>query len=135
MPESGIVLRGVIAVLCLIGLYASYFMFRKFVKARRGGLDEPSVVTSPRAKIGRVPNATIGLIYYSLMLVLTPFLTRAHPLAVIGALVAAFAAAISSFYLAHSLLFVTRMPCRYCWTGHVVNWSLLALLIFIYTSR
>jgi hypothetical protein len=27
------------------------------------------------------------------------------------------------------LLFITRMPCAFCWTGHAVNWSLLALLI------
>jgi hypothetical protein len=30
--------------------------------------------------------------------------------------------------LAYSLLFVTRMPCVYCWTSHVVNWALAVAL-------
>ena len=39
-----------------------------------------------------------------------------------------FAAAAFSAYLAYSLLVVTRMSCTYCWTGHVVNWSLIVLV-------
>jgi uncharacterized membrane protein len=44
-------------------------------------------------------------------------------------LAAAAGAAAFSAYLAYSLLFVTRMPCVYCWTGHVVNWSLVLLAV------
>jgi uncharacterized membrane protein len=45
-----------------------------------------------------------------------------------AALAAAAAAAAFSAYLAYSLLFVTRMPCVYCWTSHVVNFSLILLV-------
>ena len=124
-------LRVSIVALCLSGLYASFFMLRKYLRAQRGELDEPSVVTSPRARVTRVPNAFIGLVYYSLLLALTPFLSGAHPLAVHAAFIAGAMAAIASVYLAYSLLFVTRMPCVYCWTGHVVNWTLLVLLIWL----
>ena len=47
----------------------------------------------------------------------------------LAALGASLFAAGFSLYLAYSLLFVTRMPCLYCWTSHAVNW-LLPLLIF-----
>ena len=130
MPEE-LVVRACIVALCLIGLYVSFFMLRKYVRAQRGQLDEPSVVSSPRARITRVPNAFVGLVYYSLLLALTPFLTWAYPLAVHAALAAGLVAALASIYLAYSLLFVTRMPCGYCWTGHVVNWTLLALLVWL----
>jgi len=129
-----LVLRAAIAILCLAGLYVSSFMLRKYVRAQRGHLDEPSVVTTPRAKMVRVPNALIGLVYYGFMLLLTPFLSRAYPVTIYAALIAALGAAVSSLYLAYSLLFVTRMPCRFCWTGHVINWSLLGLVIAIARS-
>jgi uncharacterized membrane protein len=127
-------LRAGIVILCLVGLYVSFFMLRKYIRAQRGQLDEPSVVSSPRAKIARVPNAMIGLVYYAFMLLLTPFLSHNDPVVVDAALIAALAATVSSLYLAYSLLFVTRMPCRYCWTGHVINWSLLGLVIAIARS-
>jgi uncharacterized membrane protein len=38
--------------------------------------------------------------------------------------VAALMAAGVSVVLAYSLLFVTKMPCVYCWTSHAVNWML-----------
>ena len=129
MSQFQLTLRVGIITLCVLGLYVSYFMLRKYVMAARGELEGPSVVMSPRAKLGRVPNAQSGLFYYSLMLVLTPFLSPAHPLVMYAALAGAVAASLTSLYLAYSLLFVTRMSCVYCWVGHAVNWSLLALLI------
>lgn len=129
MPQYQLALRIGIITLCVVGLYVSYFMLRKYVMAARGELEGPSVVMSPRAKLGRVPNAQSGLLYYSLMLAVTPFLSPAHPLVMYAALAGAVAASLTSLYLAYSLLFVTRMSCGYCWVGHAVNWSLLALMI------
>ena len=48
----------------------------------------------------------------------------------IGGMTAGLLAAAMSLYLAYSLLFVTRMPCPYCWTSHVANWA-LAVLVFL----
>jgi uncharacterized membrane protein len=123
-----LLLPAVISALCLVGLYAAIFMQRKAVRFARGEMDEPSVVSQPRARIiGGVPNSAFGIAYYALLLVAAWLL---HVPAVYYATLAAAAAAAGlSFYLAYSLLFVTRMPCRFCWTGHVVNWSLLVVLI------
>ncbi len=112
-----------ITVLCGVGLYAALFMLRKSVKAGRGELREPSVVQTPRARLlGRIPNALLGAVYYPAFGVAVWFADR--PWEILTLLtICAFAAAVSSV-LGYSLLFVTRMPCLYCWTSHAINWSL-----------
>lgn len=121
------IVRILVSLLCVVGLYVSSFMLRKLARGEQGRLSEPSVVMSPRAKAGGVPNALIGLLYYGLLLALTPFLQFPHVWAI--ALAASTVAAAFSAYLAYSLLFVTRLPCAYCWAGHVVNWALLAVFV------
>ena len=122
-------LRMVITVLCGVGLYASIFMLAKARRAERGELTEPSVVQTPRARLfGGIPNAAFGVVYYPALAVGIWAASTPHE---IGALLllAAIAAG-TSIRLAYSLLYVTRMPCVYCWTSHVVNWSLVLLLSF-----
>jgi len=119
--------RVTIVLLCGIGVYASGFMAHKARLAARGELWEPSVVQTSRARaLGGVPNAAFGLAYYAALTLAAPFLQYAPVFWL--AFAAACAAAAFSAFLAYSLLFVTRMPCPYCWTGHAVNWVLLALL-------
>jgi uncharacterized membrane protein len=114
--------------LCLVGLYAALFMTAKALRYARGELTEPSVVQQPPARaIGGIPNSVFGITYYCLLFV-AAWLLRV-PLVYDAALVASIAAAALSLYLAYSLLFVTRMRCVFCWTGHIVNWTLVALLI------
>ena len=102
-------------------------MFIRQRRAERGELAEESVVTTPRAKIGGISNGLVGCIYYIALLLAIPAfdiqLVRS------AALTAAVLAAAFSLYLAYSLLFVTRRPCAYCWSGHVINWLILLLLI------
>ncbi len=116
-----------IAALCLAGLYVSAHMFRKQQRAQRGELTEPSVVQTPRARVAGFSNALFGIVYYILMLVAAALLHA--PLVAAAALAAACLAAAFSLYLAYSLLFVTRMSCTYCWTGHAINWLLLIALV------
>ena len=105
-------------------------MQRKTLRAARGELTELTVVQTPRARlIGGAPNSAIGIAYYVLMIVASFFFFI--PGVRYAALCVACAAAAMSGYLAYSLLFVTRMPCVNCWTGHVVNWLLLASLVAI----
>lgn len=125
-----VIIRATIVLLCGIGLYVSAFMAAKARRARLGQLAEPSVVESSRARaVGGVPNSLLGLGYYAGLAVAVPFLS--YPLVWWLAAVAAVAAGALSAYLAYSLLFVTRMPCPYCWTGHAVNWGLVALLVLV----
>ena len=117
----------VVAALCVVGLCVSILMYRKTLLARRRQLDEPSVVQSPRAALaGGISNAAVGIAYYAALFVASFFL--AQSLVLYAALAASVLAAAVSVYLAYSLLFVTRLPCSYCWTGHAVNWLLLLLL-------
>jgi len=106
-------------------------MTRKALRAARGELTEASVVETPRARsFGGTPNAAIGLVYYAALAI-----AAATPLLGVNAiwwlsLAAACGAAAFSVYLAYSLLFVTRMPCIYCWTSHIVNWALVLFVAF-----
>jgi uncharacterized membrane protein len=100
-------------------------MLRKAQKADRGELTEPSVVQTPRARLfGNLPNALLGAIYYP-ALALGVSVAHSPTLLALALAAAAFAAA-TSLALAFSLLFVTRMPCPYCWMSHAVNWMLFA---------
>ncbi|HEY8298277.1 MAG TPA: vitamin K epoxide reductase family protein [Candidatus Baltobacteraceae bacterium] len=124
--------RLIITALCAIGLYASVFMLRKTRRAERGQLREASVVQTKRARLfGATPNALVGIAYYPLIVAGVWLL---GPPASLLVLAAALFAAGTSFYLAYSLTFVTRMSCSYCWTAHVVNWALAALLAWIARS-
>jgi uncharacterized membrane protein len=119
--------RVAILLLCGAGLYLSTFMFGKARRAARGELDEPSVVQTARARaLGGVPNAALGLAYYTLLAAAS--LVLSVPGVWLAALSASLLAAGMSLFLAYSLLFVTRMPCLYCWTSHAIN-VLLPLLV------
>jgi len=119
--------RFVVLTLCAVGLYVSIRMQRTALLARAGALTEPSVVQTRRARlIGGLPNSSFGIAYYLLLAIATFFLTVNG--VYIAVLVAAALAAAMSLYLAYSLLFVTKMPCVNCWTGHVINWALFAVL-------
>lgn len=116
-------LRLVITVLCAIGLYASVFMLQKSVRDQRGKLADPSVVQTPRARLfGHLPNALFGAAYYALLIVAIWTVHLRIGWLVIVAV--ALLAAATSVYLGYSLLFVTRMPCKFCWASHLVNWLL-----------
>jgi uncharacterized membrane protein len=115
--------------LAVVGVYVAAQMHRKAIRGRRGLLVEPSVVQTARARVlAGVPNSAIGLVYYVCIGVAAFF--QEIPLFHDASVVAASLAAVMSLYLAYSLLFVTKMPCAMCWTGHVVNWALLAVLLF-----
>jgi uncharacterized membrane protein len=123
------VVSPLITLLCCIGLYAAIFMQDKAQRADRGELGEPSVVQRPLARmVGGIPNSAFGIAYYVLMLPAAWLI--GNPAVWWVAFAATAAASVVSAILAYSLLFQTRMPCPFCWTGHAVNWTLLALLLF-----
>ncbi|TAM76990.1 hypothetical protein EPN44_04365 [bacterium] len=121
------IVHGALLLLCAAGFVAALHMERRARLARRGELREESVVHSPRARVLLgTSNAAIGAFYYAALAAASFFFSV--PAVRTAALTAAILAALLSLYLAYSLIFVTRMTCRYCWTAHVVNWTLLALL-------
>jgi uncharacterized membrane protein len=127
-------LRGVITALCGVGLYAALFMLAKTRRAERGLLQEASVVQLPAARLyGGVPNALLGALYYP-ALVLAVWFGHGRIVSFIVLSIVAFAA-LTSAVLAYSLLFVTKRPCPYCWTGHAVNWALLVTILLPENGR
>lgn len=125
-------MRFAVLALCAIGLYVSIYMQRKAMLARTGDLTEASVVQTARARVvGGVPNSLIGTGYY--LLLATASFALTVPAVYIAALIASSLAALMSVYLGYSLIFVTKMPCVNCWTGHFVNWALLGVLAVGYT--
>ena len=114
------------AVTAGTGLYVAQYMYRKSRRAEKGELDEPSIVERPAARgpFG-IPNAAFGIAYYGLVLSALPF--GRFPAVRRCALAASALALAQSLYLMYSLLFVTKMPCPYCWTGHAVNVILFVL--------
>jgi len=122
--------RGVITLLCGVGLYTSLFMLRKGQRAERGKVKGPSVVKTERAHLFGVPNSLLGTLFY-LCVAVAIWFARPGPL-LLAILAATLFAAGTSAYLAYSLLFVTRRECPYCWTAHGVNWALLALVGWLF---
>ncbi len=129
-----LLVRLVISVLCAVGFYASVFMMRKSLLDERGGLTEPSVVQTPRAKLfAGLPNALFGMVYYAALAAVSwPAVGR--PVLML-ALAASLGAAATSAYLAYSLLFITRRSCAFCWTAHFVNWALVAAVPWLLVLR
>lgn len=123
-------LRVAITILCGVGCYVSLFMLAKTRRAERGLLTEPSVVNRPAARLYfGLSNSLIGLVYYIALAVSIWFV---HGWGLLALLAIAGLAALTSVALAYSLLFVSRMPCPYCWTAHVVNWALAILCWRLY---
>ena len=77
-----------------------------------------------------MPNAALGIAYYLLLLLAVPWLHARLGWDLL--LAAACAAAAMSLYLGYSLLFVTRRPCVYCWSSHLIN---LTLLLLVWQAR
>jgi uncharacterized membrane protein len=121
-------LRLIITVLCGVGLYASIFMLRKSNRASRGLLEEASVVQTPRARLlGGAPNSAFGTAYYPLLAIAVWLASATWQYEVLLAI--ALVAGGVSAVLAYSLLFVTKMPCAFCWTSHGINGALILALI------
>ena len=117
-------IRIVVTVLTAFGLYASLFMQRTAGRAQKGLLSERSVVQTARARLlFGMTNASFGIAYYLALGIGIWFVSQSWQAAL--ALAASLAAGGMSAVLAYSLLFVTKMPCLYCWTSHVINWLLV----------
>lgn len=126
-------LNFMILLLCLIGFWISlyftgvyyrWFPSNVFWIPKICQLTEQSclsVLETPRAKLFGIPNSAFGMALYLFLiadLVLFP--------PVLGFVLISLAL-VRSIYLAYSLLFVTKIPCPLCFTGHLINLLLFAI--------
>ena len=125
-----------ILILSFVGLWISIYFTGVYYKWFRPDvfwipqvcqLKESScmmILDTPRAKLFGVPNSVFGIGLY-IYLILNLF---AHFSSVVALILLALAV-IRSIYLAYSLIFVTKVPCPLCFTGHIIN-IILLLAVF-----
>lgn len=133
-----------IAVLAVVGLSIStYFtaVAYRWVQpdaawipslCRLGERTCASIIHTPRARVFGVPNSVLGQLWYLTLLGSVAAGQLAEPIWWWGLLVAAAAATVAlGAFLTWSLLFVTRVPCRLCFTSHALNLVIFVLLLAI----
>ncbi len=132
---------GILALLALIGFCIStYFTAiayrwvdpeaRYIPKICRMGKETcASIVFTPRARVFGVPNSLLGQIYYAGLIagLLSGYLWRT-PFVWI-AIAASLVTVALGIYLTYSLLFLTRVPCKLCFTSHAINAVIFVLLV------
>lgn len=89
-----------------------------------------SIVFTPRARVFGLPNSLLGQVFYLALLVgvAGDFLFN-QPL-VYFYLLASLITVLLGIYLTYSLLFLTRVPCKLCFTSHAINLVIFILLLF-----
>lgn len=88
-----------------------------------------SIVFTPRAAVFGLPNSVFGQLYYAALLVGSAAGVLGDEPWKWGYLAAAIVTVGLGTFLTHSLLFVTRVPCKLCFASHAVNLALLVLLL------
>lgn len=88
-----------------------------------------TVVDSPRARLFGVPNSVLGQVWYLALLIGVPTGIASMPPWSGLYLMAAALTVVAGAYLTYSLLFVTRVPCRLCFTSHALNLAIFVLLL------
>ena len=83
-----------------------------------------SVLDTPRAKIFGVPNSVFGIALY--LYLITTLLVPFPSLLTLSLLTVAL---LRSVFLAYSLLFITKIPCPLCFTGHTINLILFLIVL------
>jgi uncharacterized membrane protein len=85
------------------------------------------VIGHPDARLLGVPNAFLGLIYYTVLLIAAVGLLP--PNAWTWLEVAASATVAAGAYLTYSLVRRVRIPCTLCFASHVLNLVILLMLL------
>ncbi len=88
-----------------------------------------SIVFTPRARVFGLPNSLLGQVFYLALLtaVVGDFLFT-KPFVYVY-LLASLVTVLLGMYLSYSLLFMTRVPCKLCFTSHGINLVILILLV------
>ena len=88
-----------------------------------------SIVFTPRARVFGIPNSVLGQVFYTAIVagVVGDFLLT-KPLFYLY-LVGSLLTVLLGLFLTYSLLFVTRVPCKLCFTSHGINLVIFILLL------
>jgi uncharacterized membrane protein len=88
-----------------------------------------TIVFTPRARVFGLPNSVLGQVYYLALIVAVPagLLERGEVYTLFFA--ASSITVLLGIYLSYSLLFLTKVPCKLCFTSHGINLVLFLLLV------
>jgi uncharacterized membrane protein len=88
-----------------------------------------SIVFTPRARVFGLPNSLLGQVFYvALMVAVVGDFLFTEPLVYIY-LLASLVTVFLGMYLTYSLLFITRVACKLCFTSHGINLVIFVLLV------
>ena len=88
-----------------------------------------SIVFTPQARLLGPPNSLLGQGYYAAILVGAPLGALSHQPWLMLYLGASLITVGLGIVLTYTLLFVTRVPCRLCFTSHAINAAIFVLLL------
>ena len=130
----------VIVFLSIIGfLISSYFTAvsyrwirpdEKWIPAfcRLGERTCATIVFTPRARVFGLPNSVLGQVFYAALVI--GALTGLFECGVLNLyLLASVVTVLLGMYLTYSLLFLTRVPCKLCFTSHFINLVIFIMLL------
>ena len=88
-----------------------------------------SIVFTPRARVFGLPNSLLGQVFYlALMAAVVGDFLYTKPFVYVY-LLASLVTVLLGMYLSYSLLFITRVPCKLCFTAHGINLVIFILLV------
>jgi uncharacterized membrane protein len=88
-----------------------------------------TVLETPYARLFRVPNSVVGLLFYGLIALVCAVSWRTGSIALLPyAFAASVVALLVSVYLAYALVYRLHRPCRLCFLSHGINLLLVVLL-------
>ena len=133
----------VFLILCTVGLLiSSYFtaLSYQWIQpdtswipsfCRLGEQTCTRIIFTPRARVFGVPNSLLGQFFYLATLVAAVTdLLLVKPFYYFF-LVASSMTVVLAVYLSYSLLFLTRVPCKLCFTSHAINVVIFVLLLIL----
>ena len=87
------------------------------------------IVYTPRARVLGIPNSVLGQIFYLVLMagVVGNFILS--PPFLYFYLAGSLLTVLLGILLTYSLLFITRVPCKLCFTSHAINLVIFVLLL------
>ena len=88
-----------------------------------------SIIHTPRARIFKLPNSVFGQVFYLVLLATFWGDFVLNPIVYYCLIFASSLTVLLGLYLTYSLLFLTRVSCKLCFTSHAINFVIFVLLI------
>ena len=140
-PRNGTKMDAVLIVLSIVGFTVStYFtgVAYRWIRpdarwipsfCRMGEQTCASIVFTPRARVFGLPNSLLGQIYYLALSIGIPLGLLAEPRVLVMYMCVSLLTVVLAVYLSYSLLVLTRVPCKLCFTSHGINVVIFILLL------